>query len=77
MSPEEFAAGAVIDERTNVYTMGALAFALFSGFSRKEEDWMLPAALYRVAAKAVSEEKNERYASLQELLAAWEAALKE
>ena len=77
MSLEEFTAGAVIDERTSVYAMGALAFALFAEYSRREEDWTLSSALYTVAAKAVSEEKEERYASLRELLAAWEAALKE
>ena len=31
MSPEEFKLGAEIDEITNVYTAGAVAFALFSG----------------------------------------------
>lgn len=29
--PEEFTLGAVIDEVTNVYGMGATAFALFGG----------------------------------------------
>lgn len=31
MSPEEFAFGSAIDEITNVYLMGATAFALFGG----------------------------------------------
>ena len=44
MSPEEFTLGAVIDERTNVYTLGAMAFALVADCSRKAEDWPLSVA---------------------------------
>ena len=36
MSPEEFEFGATIDEITNVYTMGATAFALFGRRARQE-----------------------------------------
>ena len=35
MSPEEFNLGAAIDEITNVYTMGAAAFALFGDEERR------------------------------------------
>jgi serine/threonine protein kinase, bacterial len=31
MSPEEFGLGAKIDERTNVFNMGAIAFGLLGG----------------------------------------------
>lgn len=77
MSPEEYQLGAVIDEVTNVYAMGALAFALFAECSRKPEEWTLSPALYAVAKKATSDDRNERYASLAALLEAWEAALTE
>ena len=77
MSPEEFTLGAVIDEKTNVYTLGAMAFALFADCSRKAEDWTLSPALYAVAKKATSDDRNERYVSLAALLEAWEAALTE
>lgn len=75
MSPEEFTLGAVIDETTNVYTMGAMAFALFGNYSRKAEDWSLSPALYAVAKKATKDDKNDRYSTLTELLSVWEAAL--
>ena len=31
MSPEEFELNAIIDERTNVFNMGAMAFSLLGG----------------------------------------------
>jgi serine/threonine-protein kinase len=44
MSPEEYMLGADIDEVTNVYTMGATAFALFGADgSRTPEAWSLSA----------------------------------
>lgn len=75
MSPEEFTLGAVIDEVTNVYTLGAMAFGLFADYKRDAENWTLSPALYAVAKKATEEEKSARYPSLRTLLAAWETAL--
>lgn len=77
MSPEEFTLGAVIDETTNVYALGALAFALFADCSRKAEDWTLSPALYAVAKKATADNREERYATHAALLAAWEAAMQQ
>lgn len=77
MSPEEFTLGAVIDERTNVYTLGAMAFALVADCSRKAEDWPLSSALFAVAEKATQDDRSARYATLRALLAAWKAAVKE
>ena len=37
MSPEEFSKGAELDEITNVYTLGAMAFALFGKYKRNWE----------------------------------------
>ena len=77
MSPEEYTLGAVIDEVTNVYTLGAMAFGLFANYKRDPDSWTLSPALYAVAKKATADEKTARYASLSELQAAWETALKE
>lgn len=74
MSPEEYERGAVLDEVTNVYTLGAMAFALFSECDRSAEAWPLSPELYDVAKKAVSEERSARYESIDALLYAWEAA---
>ena len=76
VSPEECAPGAVMDEVTTVYTMGATAFSLFSGNrgNRDIESWQLSRALYDVAKRATSDERSERQQSIQELIEEWEAA---
>ena len=77
MSPEEYTLGAIIDEVTNVYTLGAMAFGLFADYKRDEESWTLNRALYAVAKKATEDDKKARFQSLSALLAAWETALTE
>lgn len=74
MSPEEFTQGADIDEVTNVYTMGAMAFALFSDYDRAPEAWPLNDSQYAVVKKAVSDERDQRQQSMRQLIAEWEAA---
>ncbi|MGM0751692.1 MAG: phosphotransferase [Bacillota bacterium] len=72
MSPEEFTRGAEIDEVTNVYGMGATAFALFGGEKdRSMEKWRLSKELYEVALKAVSDEREMRQQSLAEFKYDW------
>ncbi|MEL3971709.1 phosphotransferase [Rossellomorea oryzaecorticis] len=76
MSPEEFTHGASIDEITNVYGMGATAFALFGGEKdRSLEKWRLSEASYRVALKAVSDERKKRQRSLAEFKKEWDLSL--
>ena len=77
MAPEEFERGAPLDEITNVYALGALAFALFADCSRTREAWELSEPLYRVAERATCDERSARYPSLCALLADWENALEE
>ena len=75
MSPEEYELGAVIDEVTNVYTLGAMAFALFADSDRSREKWPLSDALYKVASKAVASRRCERYESIQAFSKAWNLAV--
>lgn len=75
MSPEEFELGAPLDERTNVYTAGALAFALFGGYERTRHKWTLGKASFEVAAKATSDHRNARWQSIRQLITEWAAAL--
>lgn len=76
MSPEEFTLGAVIDERSNVFTMGQTAFQLFGGgVDHAPEKWQAAGALYAVALKAVSARREDRYATIAELNAAWRQAM--
>ena len=77
MSPEEYQAGAVIDEIRNVYTMGATAFALFADYDRSEENSLLNQTLYRTAVRAVSDERSQRQPSLQAFTDEWEQGLRD
>lgn len=72
MSPEEFQLGAEIDEVTNVYTAGAMAFALLAGYSRERRDWPLGEGLFKVASRAASSDRSERPGSIRELQRLWQ-----
>lgn len=75
MSPEEFEKGATIDEVTNVFNMGATAFALLGdSLERNLPKWNAEKELFEVAKKAVSKDRKERYQSLDELFIAWNYA---
>lgn len=76
MSPEEFRLGAELDEVTNVYTAGAMAFALIGGYSREREDWPLGEELFELASRAVSDRREERPQSIRELREAWQEKIK-
>ncbi|OXS52934.1 serine/threonine protein kinase [Cohnella sp. CIP 111063] len=75
MSPEEFQLGAEIDERSNVFLMGATAFQLFGGGNdRSFEKWRAGEKLYYTALKAVNSERSERYQTVDEYFEAWNDA---
>jgi len=76
MAPEEFQLGAAIDELTNVYTMGATAFSLFSSErgSRDITHWQLSETLYDIAKRAISDERSARQQSIAQLAQEWGAA---
>lgn len=77
MSPEEFELGATIDGVTNVFSMGAAAFVLAGGIrDRSRSAWEAGEALHRVALKAVSPQREDRYASVADFLGAWLRARK-
>ncbi len=70
-SPEERTDGVLIDEISNVYNMGAIAFVLLADGGRSPEEWRLNEDLYKVALKAVSEKRSERQQSIKEFIAEW------
>jgi len=76
MSPEEFTLGAGIDELTNVYTMGATAFFLFSDSDRSPEKWPLDMRLYDVVKRATSDERGQRQRSIPQLIEEWKGPMK-
>lgn len=71
-SPEEFQLGAVIDEITNVYTVGATAFALFGEYNRTRDKWQLSDKLFEVATRAISDDRSERQQSIRQFIDEWE-----
>lgn len=88
-APEEYIEGGAIDEQTNIFTLGALIFEFFGRFSEEEIrqryrsnqfvpcallDWQLSEKSYRAAAKAVSLDRRERYATFAEFFCEWKAA---
>lgn len=75
MSPEEFELGAPIDAVTNVFNMGAMAFALLGGEKdRSYARWDAGEVLYQVVTRAVSADRSQRYATIAELGEAWKQA---
>jgi len=76
MSPEEFQLGAVIDEITNVYTMGATAFVLFGESKDRDiEKWQLSKSLFDIAIKAVNNARDKRQQSIKDFAKEWKLAL--
>lgn len=75
MSPEEFQLGAGIDEATNVFNMGAMAFSLIGGeLDRSVEKWEANKGLYEVAIRAVDPVREKRFTTLAEFYEAWNSA---
>ena len=74
-APEEYIPGATLDRATNVYNLGAMAFALFGSYGRTRESWELSDGLFAVAAKAAADGRPDRYPDAKALKEAWEAAL--
>ena len=80
-APEEYVKGAVIDQRTNVFTLGALFFDFFGRFTEEDiqkryersafspcgkEQWTLSDAAYKVLVKATAKRTEDRYASIRD-----------
>jgi serine/threonine-protein kinase len=74
VSPEERTDGAVIDEITNVYTLGATAFCLFADSDRSSEAWTISDEQFAVVKRATSGDRNERQQSTRQLMDEWRAA---
>lgn len=74
-APEEYELGASIDEITNVYTVGATAFALFGRYKRMRESWELSDELFEIAARAVNDDRAKRWQSIKQMREEWEKNL--
>ena len=78
-APEENELGAVIDEQTSLFTLGAIIFDMFSNISNTEErykkgcfipnkfdEFELNNNIYNVLLKATAYDKNDRYKTIKE-----------
>lgn len=74
-SPEEYQLNAVIDEITNVYTICATAFALFGNYERTREKWQLNEELFKIATKAVNDNRKFRQQSISQFVDEWNSVL--
>lgn len=77
MAPEEFARGSLIDQRTNVYTMGAAAFVFLADGVRTREAWKASDELFGVALKAISADRESRHPTLAGYYREWQLALRD
>jgi serine/threonine-protein kinase len=78
MAPEEFERGALIDERTTVFTLGRTAFVFLSRGEQGETDferWRGERAQYEVALHAVAPSREDRYPAVAAFVHAWRKAI--
>jgi serine/threonine protein kinase, bacterial len=74
MAPEEFELGAVIDERTTVFTLGRLVWHFATRLTEDAQDFCGPAAIAEVVQRAVLMAPPDRYDSVAAFAADWRAA---
>jgi serine/threonine-protein kinase len=74
MAPEEWRRGAIIDQLTNVYTLGRTAAVLLGHGRVDGSEWRGGPALQAVIARATSADRALRQQSVQEFVAEWLAA---
>ena len=74
MAPEEFELGAVLDERTTVFTLGRLVWHFGTRLTERAEDFCGPAALAAVVQRASVSTPDERYAGVAAFAEAWASA---
>jgi serine/threonine protein kinase len=74
-SPEEFELNAPIDERSNVFNMGAVAFVLLGGeLDRSFSLWEAGEELYNIALHSVENDRGKRYTSVDQFYTLWKEA---
>lgn len=74
MAPEEFAKGALIDQRTSVFTLGRTVLVLLGDGTTDRAAFRGPTALWTVAARACQPRPEHRQRDLPEFGAEWRAA---
>ncbi len=74
MAPEEFELGAVLDERTTVFTLGRLVWHFATRLTERADDFCGPPELAGVVARACRPAPPDRYPDVAALARAWRSA---
>lgn len=74
MAPEEFERGAVIDERTTVFTLGRTIAVFLSDGTLERDPFRGPDALHAVMTRACGPVPGDRFPSVAAFATAWRAA---
>ena len=74
MAPEEFVQGSVIDQRTNVYTLGRTAAVLLSDGDLESDAWRGTDRMRDVLLRATAGDRDGRYESVSAFVRAWREA---
>jgi serine/threonine protein kinase, bacterial len=74
MAPEEFELGAVIDERTTVFTLGRLIWHFATRLTERSDQFCGSAGLARVVQRACRPSPDDRYADVAAFAEAWQDA---
>jgi serine/threonine protein kinase len=74
MAPEEFVRGSVIDQRTNVFTLGRAAAVLLSDGDLESGAWRGSEAMREVLRRATSPVRGNRFEAVADFVNAWETA---
>jgi len=76
LPPEGYHKGAALDETSSVYALGALTHAFFGDRANpNRKAWEATDGLFQVAARATDANRDRRYQSTAEYLAAWRQAV--
>jgi len=74
MAPEEFVRGSVIDQRTNVFTLGRTAAVLLGDGDLESSAWRGTDRMRDVLRRATSRDRDSRYESVAAFVRAWRKA---
>jgi serine/threonine-protein kinase len=74
MAPEEFELGAVLDQRTTVFTLGRLVWHFATRLTERAEDFCGPDDLAGVVQQACRPAPRDRHSSVEAFAEAWRSA---
>lgn len=77
-SPEEFILGAPIDSKSNVFTLGSIAFGLLGGETDHSYiKWDAGQAYHDITLRAVNPDRELRYETVAQFKQVWDSVQKQ